>query len=103
MSLFVLDTDVLSLLQRGHAVVGQRVAAHPPADLALTVITAEEQVSGRIASIRNARGRAQVAIAYGLLAQTIHFLGAWPLLELTEPAINRFDSAARPAAERRVE
>jgi len=46
MSLFVLDTDVLSLLQRGHPIVVQRCASKPASELAITVISVEEQLSG---------------------------------------------------------
>jgi tRNA(fMet)-specific endonuclease VapC len=46
MSLHVLDTDALSLLQEGHAAVRARVAACPAEDLAITVISVEEQLSG---------------------------------------------------------
>jgi tRNA(fMet)-specific endonuclease VapC len=39
MSLFVLDTDMVSLLQRGHPRVAARYAAQRPEELAITVIT----------------------------------------------------------------
>jgi tRNA(fMet)-specific endonuclease VapC len=42
-TLYVLDTDILSLHQAGHPVVSQRVLAHPAPDLAITVITVEER------------------------------------------------------------
>jgi tRNA(fMet)-specific endonuclease VapC len=42
-SLFVLDTDPVSLLQRGHPIVVARVLATPPDELAVSVITFEEQ------------------------------------------------------------
>ncbi len=46
MSRFILDTDHLTLLQRGHPSLLARVAATPPEDLAITIITVEEQVRG---------------------------------------------------------
>ena len=48
MSRFILDTDHLTLLQRGHAALVQRVAATPPDDLATTVITVEEQLRTQV-------------------------------------------------------
>lgn len=42
MSLHVLDTDTLSLLQEGHAAVLARVATCAVEDLASTVISVEE-------------------------------------------------------------
>ncbi len=37
MTVHVLDTDILSLYQRGHPVVCQHVTAHPATDLAITL------------------------------------------------------------------
>ncbi|WP_439629089.1 hypothetical protein [Gemmata sp.] len=42
MSLFVLDTDTLSLFQHGHAAVCAAVRNHPVTELAVTVLTVEE-------------------------------------------------------------
>jgi tRNA(fMet)-specific endonuclease VapC len=46
MSLYVLDTDILTLYRQAHPLVRQRVAAQPPDDLAITVISVEEMLSG---------------------------------------------------------
>jgi hypothetical protein len=46
MSLFVLDTDTLVLFQEGHGAVCRRVLSHPMEELAISVITVEEQLSG---------------------------------------------------------
>ena len=46
MSLSVLDTDMLTLVQEGHPTVGQRFLQHRPEELAITVLTIEEQLSG---------------------------------------------------------
>jgi len=68
-SLRALDTDILSLYQRGHPVVCQHVAAHPPVDLAITVISIEEQLTGWYALLRTTTRRDHLAIAYQSLAQ----------------------------------
>jgi tRNA(fMet)-specific endonuclease VapC len=47
MSDFVLDTDILSLWQHGHPTVTERVASHLASELAITVITVQEQLDGR--------------------------------------------------------
>src|SRR5437773_11769784 len=44
MTPYILDTDTLSLFQQGHPKVLQHCRVHPPADLATTVITVEEQI-----------------------------------------------------------
>jgi tRNA(fMet)-specific endonuclease VapC len=46
MSLYVLDTDILSMLQDGNATVTQRVSQHSPDEIKITVISVEEQISG---------------------------------------------------------
>jgi tRNA(fMet)-specific endonuclease VapC len=43
MSGFILDTDTLSLFQQGHPVVCQKILAHGLGELAITVISVEEQ------------------------------------------------------------
>lgn len=55
MILHVLDTDVLSLYQRGDAVVTAKVDAHPAQDLSITVITVEEEVAGWYSLLRQVR------------------------------------------------
>jgi tRNA(fMet)-specific endonuclease VapC len=90
--LFVLDTDVLSLFQRGHAAVLRNVIAHRGQKLAITVITVEEQLSGRYALLRRAKDRAKRAMVYQRLADTVQFLSGLPILSFTEDAMARFDS-----------
>jgi tRNA(fMet)-specific endonuclease VapC len=46
MSLWVLDTDTLTLLQHNHPAVCRHAGQHAPQELAITVITVEEQLSG---------------------------------------------------------
>jgi tRNA(fMet)-specific endonuclease VapC len=46
MTLYVLDTDTLSLLAKGHPAVQARVAGCAAHELAITVISVEEQLSG---------------------------------------------------------
>ena len=43
---YVLDTDHVSLLLGGHPGVTRRVAAHPPVELYVTVVTAQELLDG---------------------------------------------------------
>jgi len=48
MTKWVLDTDHVSLLQRGYPVVVSKVAAVNPAEIAVTIITIVEQMYGRL-------------------------------------------------------
>ena len=52
MNLFVLDTDILTLFEREHATVAARIAEHAPAEIAISVVTVEEQLSGWYAQLR---------------------------------------------------
>jgi hypothetical protein len=46
MSLWVLDTDTLTLWLRGQETVAARIATTPPQQLAITIITVEEILGG---------------------------------------------------------
>ncbi len=61
MSLYVLDTDTLTLLERSHPVVLQHYNATPSADLAITIITVEEQLTGWFARLRRAKRPDEIA------------------------------------------
>jgi tRNA(fMet)-specific endonuclease VapC len=87
MSLFVLDTDSLSLLQRGHPQVSQRCAAQQPGELAITVISLEEQISGWYRLLRQAKQPDDLARAYQNLIDTIQFLARLPILPFQSAAI----------------
>jgi tRNA(fMet)-specific endonuclease VapC len=77
---FVLDTDHLSLLQRGDPWVSARVAAEPPTTLAAAIVSVEEQVQGRLALLRRAREPADIARAYERLGETLQFFCAVQVL-----------------------
>ena len=91
MSLYVLDTDILSLYQRGHPAVCQQVISHRPTDLAITVITIEEQLSGWYALLRSTARRDLLAIAYQSLADSVPFLAQFAILSFPETAMLRFE------------
>ena len=91
MNQFVLDTDMLSLYQRGHPTVCQRIQAHPLIEIAITVITVEEQLSGWYRLLRSARQPPQIASVYQRLAHAIPVLAHFPILPFPEPAIRRVE------------
>src|SRR5438477_9305443 len=90
MSLYALDTDTLSLWQHGHPVVTQRVAGHRPDELAVTVITVQEQLDGWHARLPRARTPKHLADLYRRLADTVQFLSRLQILHYTEAAIHRY-------------
>jgi tRNA(fMet)-specific endonuclease VapC len=90
MTPYILDTDTLSLFQQDHPKVLQRCQLHPRADLAVTVITVEEQINGRYAALRRARRPDDLALAYQRLADTVGSLARWTILSFTVAAISQY-------------
>jgi tRNA(fMet)-specific endonuclease VapC len=54
-TLWILDTDHISLLQRGHPAVEKRIRSINLNDIAITIISVEEQLYGRLNNIRRAK------------------------------------------------
>ncbi|PAX51325.1 type II toxin-antitoxin system VapC family toxin [Brunnivagina elsteri] len=71
MKLWILDTDTLSLLQRAHPLVSQRVNTISTEKLATTIITYEEQMYGRLNRIRRANSQESLVFAYMQLSETL--------------------------------
>jgi len=80
-TLYVLDTDHLSLNLRGHPQVRERLAQISPDDLAITIITAEEQLRGRLAQVRKAITGDTRSIAYQFLRKAIIDLAKLNILD----------------------
>jgi tRNA(fMet)-specific endonuclease VapC len=88
MSLYALDTDMLSLWQRGHPIVTQHVAASRPVELSVTVITVQEQLDGWHSRLPRARSAKHIADLYRRLAETVAFLSRVQILHYTEAAVH---------------
>jgi len=91
MTLYVLDTDMLTLLEEGHPAVGQRFLQQGPQDLAITVLTVEEQLSGWYTQVRKAKRPEKLAWAYRRLTDTISFLACLRILTYDEQAILHYE------------
>jgi tRNA(fMet)-specific endonuclease VapC len=92
---YILDTDHVSLLQRGNADVAARVAALAAADVAITMITADEQLQGRLTVIRRARTQIDAARGYERLYETLRFYSSVALVLYDAVAVARFDDLRR--------
>lgn len=95
LALYVLDTDHLSLLQRGHPHVIARLAGIPIAQRAVTIITADEQLQGRQAIIRRSKTQADTAVAYERLRETIQFFTSVRILSYDAAAAALFETLRR--------
>lgn len=91
MSLYVLDTDILTLFDAGHALVNQRVLAQSAGSVVITVFSVEEQLSGWYTLMRQAKKRAELLHAYHKLAESVPRLARWRILEVTAAAMARYD------------
>jgi tRNA(fMet)-specific endonuclease VapC len=93
MSVYVLDTDILTLLQHHHPIVVQHAAAHRMNHaVVISVISVEEQLSGWYQMVRQAKKKDTLAQAYQHLADTAMFLGNLKILSLNEAAIDQYVS-----------
>ncbi len=88
---FILDTDTVSLFQRGHPRVVEHVLATEPASLAVTIITVEEQLRGRLRQVHRARDAYALVVAYSRLHETLAFFQSIPILDFDERAASVFE------------
>jgi len=90
MSLYVLDTDHLSPYRYGHPEVSAHIEATPADQLAVTIITIEEQLRAWYTQVRRARDMDRLARAYqGLfeVAETSKYIRVLPF---TSHAVERY-------------
>jgi tRNA(fMet)-specific endonuclease VapC len=92
MSLYVLDTDHVTLLRRGQAEVAAHVKATRSSDIAVTIITIEEQFRGWFTQVRKAHDAARLARAYEGLYDVIDMARKLPVLPFSRPSIDRYVS-----------
>ena len=73
---FLLDTDHISLHERGHPPLRARFEALSPDSIAVSVVTVEEALRGRLAALsRRSAGEARER-AYAKLMETVRFFGS---------------------------
>lgn len=92
MSLYVLDTDHVSLYQRGHPLVTAKVLVTPPELLAVPIITAEEQARGRLNQIRRTRTGPERIQAYQRLREAFEYFAHIRLLDYDAKAEAHYQS-----------
>jgi tRNA(fMet)-specific endonuclease VapC len=87
-SLFLLDTDHLSLYQMGHPQLLRNVALHLSDQLAISVITVEEQLTGWQRALKQAKNDVRREQIYQRMARTVEDLSGWLVLPLSRFALN---------------
>jgi tRNA(fMet)-specific endonuclease VapC len=93
MRLWVLDTDSLSLLERGNPKIQERLRQVNAQSVAISIVTAEEKMKGRLAAINSLSGIERIdrlAIAYRDLQSSIEDLQALPIVPFSESAKERY-------------
>ena len=90
MTRFVLDTDIVSLLQHGHPMVAMHVGNCRPGDVATTIITVEEQLSAWYTLLRRAKTANDLVPVYRRMSETVQFLSKLPLLTFMETAADLY-------------
>lgn len=92
MPLYVIATDILTLLRVGHPEVSRRITtAASPDELATAVISVDEVLSGWHTVVRQVVKPADIEEAYGRLAASVALLARFRILNFTQSAIARFD------------
>ena len=90
MILRILDTDHVSLLERKDTLVVDKFSRLAVGETAITIITWEEQVRGRLNVIRQATSSEQRILAYSRLLATIRFLQNFPIINFDAMADNYY-------------
>ncbi|HLQ43804.1 MAG TPA: type II toxin-antitoxin system VapC family toxin [Planctomycetaceae bacterium] len=89
MSLYLFDTDLLTLFREGHPVVCARAAVHSADELATSIVTVEEQLTGWYTLLRQAKNDQRLTAAYERLTGTVRFFSRMQILSFTMAAAAR--------------
>lgn len=89
--LYLLDTDHISLLQRGNADVRSRLLQVDVPNRCVTVISLAEQMQGRLAVIRRASSETEAARGFQRLYETMAFYQSVTVLPYDQKAAEEFN------------
>ena len=95
MTLWILDTDHISLYQRGDLNVINRLSSANPKNLAVTIISLEEQMYGRLSEIKKATSAISLITAYSRLEITLDYFKSVQVLPFDQNAHTTFESLIR--------
>lgn len=86
MTCWILDTDCLTLFQNGEPRICDRVSSMSFDQIATTIVTAEEQIRGRLNQVRRAQTTRNVSRAYSLLQESLLLFQEMEVLAFTPEA-----------------
>ena len=92
MSLYLLDSDILTLFSQGNPRVCQRVLNCPLSDLATSIVCVEEALSGWYGLLRKSKSDQQTVLAYRRMTETMVTLKGFPIRTFDLAAATRFHS-----------
>ncbi len=90
--LYILDSDHLSLYQRGYEPLKTHLLTVPPEQIAITIISVEELIRGRLAQIRKAIKSDDRVRAYYWLSNTFDFLSGFNVIDYHTQAEAQFQN-----------
>lgn len=88
--LYILDTDHISLLQRGHSLVQKRFLEISESNRTTTIISQTEQFLGWWSEITRVRSEAEVARKFQYLQASLAVFNTIPVLPYDEAAATEF-------------
>ncbi len=86
MNLWILDTDHLTLFQNDHPLIKQRINQINPENIAVRVVTFEEQMRGWLNAINQSSQSERLIWAYKGLSDGIKYFNNVKLLDFTQDA-----------------
>ena len=95
MTLWILDTDHISFYQRGDLNVINRLSSANPKNLAVTVISLEEQMYGRLSEIKKATSAISLITAYSRLEITLDYFKSVQVLPFDQNSHTAFEGLIR--------
>jgi tRNA(fMet)-specific endonuclease VapC len=83
---YLLDTDHLTLYDLHHPILRPRIDGQPPNSVAISAVTVDEVMRGRLAEIARHRGGAPLTDAYKHLVDSVRLMNGFPIVEFDASA-----------------
>ena len=90
--IWILDTDHISLFQRRDRYVIQKLQLKSAQELAVTIVSYEEQLRGWLKFIHRASNHEQLILGYGKLNEALGFFCSKQVLEFFAEAVMQYEN-----------